>query len=91
VEFERFVTLIERTLDLAYFEESGQHRIKPEIDEQLAEIAKQMADLDEKAQKVLEKFAKRMDCEVKLESNSEAGFFFRITLKVREGERINNN
>lgn len=82
VEFERFETLIERTLDLEYFEQSGQHRIKPEIDENLGEIANKMNESEKSAKKLLDKLADRLQCEVKLESNTEYGFYFRVTLKV---------
>ena len=82
VEFERFETLIASTLDLDYFEQNGQHRIKPEIDENLAEIDDKMDESEKSAKKLLARLAERLQCEVKLESNTEYGFFFRITLKV---------
>jgi hypothetical protein len=77
------VALVESTMDLDFYEQSGQHRIKPEIDDELASINGQIIELDGKAQKLLRKLADRINREVKLESNVELGYFFRITLKVR--------
>lgn len=80
-EFGQFVALVESTMDLDFYEQSGQHRIKPEIDDELASINGQIIELDGKAQKLLRKLADRINREVKLESNVELGYFFRITLK----------
>lgn len=38
--------------------------------------------MNEEAQDLRKKMADKAKCEVKLESNSELGFFFRVTLKV---------
>ncbi|KAL3101259.1 hypothetical protein niasHT_028015 [Heterodera trifolii] len=80
-EFERFKSLVENTLDFEYLKENGQYRIRPEIDENLATLAKQIRELDAKAQKESDKMASRLKVEVKIESKCDVGFFFRITLK----------
>ena len=82
VDLRRFAQLIENTLDFDYFEQNGQHRIQPNIDPKLQEISKKIDEMNEEAQNLRRKMADNAKCEVKLESNSELGFFLRVTLKV---------
>jgi hypothetical protein len=82
MEFERFVKLIEGAIDYEYLEENGKYRIKPDLDDELMEISAQIRELDGEAEKLLPSLVDRIGCEVKLESNSELGFFFRIPNKV---------
>uniref|UniRef100_A0A914LB24 DNA mismatch repair proteins mutS family domain-containing protein n=1 Tax=Meloidogyne incognita TaxID=6306 RepID=A0A914LB24_MELIC len=81
VDLRRFAQLIENTLDFDYFEQNGQHRIQPNIDPKLQEISKKIDEMNEEAQNLRRKMADNAKCEVKLESNSELGFFLRVTLK----------
>ncbi|KAL7072203.1 hypothetical protein ACQ4LE_009020 [Meloidogyne hapla] len=81
IELRRFAQLIENTLDFYYFEQNGQHRIQPNIDPKLKEISAKIDVMNEEAQNFRKKMADNAKCEVKLESNSELGFFLRVTLK----------
>ena len=55
MEFEKLVGLVESTIDGQYFEQYKQFRIKPDIDERLAEVDGEIQKADSKARKELEK------------------------------------
>lgn len=55
LEFDRFMALVESSVDVEYGESTGQFRIKPEVDKDLLEISKQIDQLDSRAQKALSK------------------------------------
>lgn len=87
LQFEKFAALIETTVDVRYFEETGTCRIKPEIDDQLLETAERMKEIEADCKKALSKISGKLPESVKLDSNSQLGFFFRVTLKAEKSLR----
>uniref|UniRef100_A0A0M3K2D2 DNA mismatch repair protein Msh2 (inferred by orthology to a human protein) n=1 Tax=Anisakis simplex TaxID=6269 RepID=A0A0M3K2D2_ANISI len=82
LQFDKFSALIETTVDVEYFENSGSYRVRPDIDKELMEISNTMKSIEKQCEKELDKISGKFAESVKLDSNSQHGFFFRVTLKV---------
>ncbi|KAJ1362949.1 hypothetical protein KIN20_022679 [Parelaphostrongylus tenuis] len=88
LHFEKYCQLIRNTVDDDYRERTGDFRIRPDIDPELLRIDNDMHSLEEKAEKARANIAKRLDLEsVKLESNPQHGFVYRVTLKDEKNIR----
>ncbi|VDM26948.1 unnamed protein product [Toxocara canis] len=87
LQFDKFAALIESTVDVEYFEETGTYRIRPIIDDKLLETSERMKDIEKQCQKELAKVSENAAEYVKLDSNSQYGFFFRVTLKAEKSIR----
>ncbi|VDN41668.1 unnamed protein product [Gongylonema pulchrum] len=64
LQFEKFVTLIETTVDIAYWKKSGVYRILPNIDENLLAISERIQGIEKECNVVLKKleaFAEKVD------------------------------
>lgn len=55
LQFEKFMALIESTVDIAYFNENGLYRILPNIDENLLASAEAMHEIQTKCNTLLKK------------------------------------
>ncbi|KHN81388.1 DNA mismatch repair protein Msh2 [Toxocara canis] len=58
LQFDKFAALIESTVDVEYFEETGTYRIRPSIDDKLLETSERMKDIEKQCQKELAKLSK---------------------------------
>ena len=69
--------------------------IKPDFDDNLGELREQLDDVDEKIRAQEAKTAAELDVErgkvLKLEHNSQFGYYFRVTLKEEKSVRGNKN
>ncbi|KAK3870845.1 hypothetical protein Pcinc_023957, partial [Petrolisthes cinctipes] len=91
-DLSKYQEMIETTVDMSQASQ-GQFVIKPDFDDTLAELRTTMNGLEEEIEGQLRKAAKDLCLEaaktIKLESNSQLGYFFRITLKEEKGIRNN--
>ncbi|CAJ0578112.1 unnamed protein product, partial [Mesorhabditis spiculigera] len=86
-QFDKFIELIRSTVDVEYFEKTGAFRIKPEIDPELLKLSQEMEALDKKCTKAASKAGDRLGVELKLDRNSQYGYFYRVTLKEEKSIR----
>uniref|UniRef100_A0A1B6KJA7 DNA mismatch repair protein MSH2 n=1 Tax=Graphocephala atropunctata TaxID=36148 RepID=A0A1B6KJA7_9HEMI len=81
---EKLLEMIESTLDLSLVDK-GEFLIKADFDDDLKELRYKMDSYEEDIKKTLNKAARDLSLEagktIKLESNSQYGYFFRVTLK----------
>ena len=93
-DFEKFTQMVETTIDLKQVEQ-GHFMIKPDFDDNLGELREQLDDVDEKIRAQEAKTAAELDVErgkvLKLEHNSQYGYYFRVTLKEEKSVRGNKN
>uniref|UniRef100_A0A1S4KUQ0 DNA mismatch repair protein MutS core domain-containing protein n=2 Tax=Ixodes scapularis TaxID=6945 RepID=A0A1S4KUQ0_IXOSC len=84
-DFSKYLEMVETTLDLEAAE-SGDFLVKPDFDDDLQALREELDSLEAKCQGYLDKAARDLGLEagktIKLESNKELGFHFRITRKV---------
>uniref|UniRef100_A0A1B6C2N8 DNA mismatch repair protein MSH2 n=1 Tax=Clastoptera arizonana TaxID=38151 RepID=A0A1B6C2N8_9HEMI len=83
-DMAKFQEMVETTLDMELVDK-GEFLIKPEFDEELQGLREKMNGLEEDIKRQLNKAARDLNLEpgksLKLESNAQLGYFFRITLK----------
>jgi len=93
-DFEKFHQMVETTIDLKQVEQ-GHFMIKPDFDDNLGELREQLDLLDVKIKAQESKAATELDIEkgkvLKLEHNSQYGYYFRVTLKEEKSVRGNKN
>ncbi|XP_046399534.1 DNA mismatch repair protein Msh2 isoform X2 [Ischnura elegans] len=81
---KRFQEMVETTIDIQKAEE-GDIMVKPEFDEGLQDLRSRMDDLMSDMKDMIGRTARDLSLEankgLKLESNSQYGYFFRVTLK----------
>uniref|UniRef100_A0A1B6FWF4 DNA mismatch repair protein MSH2 n=1 Tax=Cuerna arida TaxID=1464854 RepID=A0A1B6FWF4_9HEMI len=84
LDMQNLQEMIESTLDFSLVDK-GEFLIKPEFDDDLKELRYKMDGYEEDIRKTLNKAARDLSLEpgktIKLESNSQYGYFFRVTLK----------
>uniref|UniRef100_A0A1I7XR64 DNA_MISMATCH_REPAIR_2 domain-containing protein n=1 Tax=Heterorhabditis bacteriophora TaxID=37862 RepID=A0A1I7XR64_HETBA len=84
LQFDKFCQLIRSTVDVEFYEKTGDFRVKPEIDPELLSIANNMKHLEKKAERARDELSSRLALDsIKLDSNAQHGFFYRVTLKVK--------
>ncbi|XP_076445659.1 DNA mismatch repair protein Msh2-like [Babylonia areolata] len=94
LDFSKFQEMVETTLDLSMVD---QHEfvIKPDFDENLAALREKITELEDSIKGQLNRVARDLGLEpnktVKLESNNQLGFFFRVTRKDEKCLRNNKN
>ena len=93
-EFDKFHQMVESTIDLKQVEQ-GHFMIKSEFDDNLGELRQQLDEIDDKIRVQESKAAAELDVEkgkvLKLEHNSQYGYYFRVTLKEEKSVRGNKN
>ncbi|ETN84906.1 MutS domain V protein [Necator americanus] len=88
LHFKKYCELISSTIDEDYLEKTGDFRIRPDIDPELLRISDDMHGLEKKAEKAKAHLANKLDLEsIKLDSNPQLGFFYRVTLKEEKNIR----
>nr|CAG4649158.1 EOG090X02H9 [Scapholeberis mucronata] len=85
--------MIETTIDLKQAE-LGEFIVKPDFDDQLGELKKQMDECESDADRIFSRVGSDLSLEaksVKLESNAQIGYYFRVTLKDEKNLRNNRH
>ncbi|XP_037296265.1 DNA mismatch repair protein Msh2 [Manduca sexta] len=91
-DLNKYQQMIEATMDMDAVDR-GDFLVKPTFDEQLQALSEQLEEFQSSAEKELNKAARDLGMEagktIKLESNPQNGFYFRVTLKEEQTLRGN--
>nr|CAD7199111.1 unnamed protein product [Timema douglasi] len=88
----KFQEMIESTIDMDLVDR-GEFLVKPDFDDDLQEMRNSMNSIEDQIKKLLSRVASDLNLEagktLKLESNNQLGYFFRVTLKEEKVLRDN--
>ncbi|CAL1538378.1 unnamed protein product [Lymnaea stagnalis] len=91
-DFVKFQDMVQTTVDLEQVQ-NHEYMIRADFDENLTELRKKIDELEENIKGQLNKVARDLGLEpnktVKLENNSQLGYFFRVTRKEEKALRNN--
>ncbi|XP_025412665.1 DNA mismatch repair protein Msh2 [Sipha flava] len=87
-DMSKYQAMIEETIDFNLVER-GEFLIKSEFDEELQKMRNEMDDYEKKMRSNLAKTSGVLGIPVKLDSNSQYGFFFKVSLK--DCKTVSNN
>ncbi|XP_050443074.1 DNA mismatch repair protein Msh2 isoform X2 [Adelges cooleyi] len=87
-DMSNYQSMIEETIDFNLVQR-GDYLIQSGFDEELQEMRNQMNDLEAKMKSNLAKTSGQLKIQVKLDSNSQYGFFFKVPLK--DAKTVSNN
>ncbi|XP_065837498.1 DNA mismatch repair protein Msh2-like [Oscarella lobularis] len=91
-DFQKFLDLVETTVDLDQVE-NHEFLIKPEFDDSLQDIRQKMDEINDEMPDILNTAARELGLEanksIKLECNSQLGYFLRVTKKDEKALRGN--
>jgi DNA mismatch repair ATPase MutS len=82
VEFANYVTLIEATLDLKQVQQNHLYLINSSYEPNLQELRDTLDEVDAKVAKLGDEIGKTCSMAVKVESNAQSGYYFRVSRKV---------
>lgn len=93
-DLDKFQQMVEQTIDLEAADK-GDFMVKADFDDDLKEHKSNMEEVEEKLNRQLHKAADDLSMDagktIKLESNQQNGYYFRITLKEEKVLRNNKN
>jgi len=88
-DFDKFSQMVESTLDMGQVEQ-GRFMVKPDFDEELAEMKEQMDNVEVRLAGAVKSRATELSLDgLKLEHNNQIGYYYRLTLKDEGGIRNN--
>lgn len=91
-DMDKFQEMILSTLDMSLVD-NGEYLVKPDFDEDLQALREKMDDCESAMKKEMNRVARDLSLEpnkqLKLDSNSQYGYFFRVTLKDEKAIRNN--
>ncbi|VVC24381.1 Hypothetical protein CINCED_3A020689 [Cinara cedri] len=87
-DMNKYQAMIEETIDFNLVER-GEFLIQSGFDDELQEMRNQMNEYETKMKSNLNKTSGALGISVKLDSNSQYGFFFKVALK--DGKTVSNN
>ncbi|XP_012264178.2 DNA mismatch repair protein Msh2 [Athalia rosae] len=89
-DMDKYQQMVEQTIDLDAAEK-GDYMVKPEFDKELQELKLKMTEMEEEIQSQINKVAQDLSLDagktLKIESNQQIGYYFRITLKEEKALR----
>lgn len=80
-DMNKYLAMIEETIDFNLVER-GEFLIQSGFDDELKEMRNQMNEFENKIKSNLTKTSGALGISVKLDTNSQYGFFFKVSLKV---------
>ncbi|XP_053605013.1 DNA mismatch repair protein Msh2 isoform X2 [Plodia interpunctella] len=91
-DLDKFQQMVEATIDMDAVDR-GDFLVKPSFDDQLQSLSDQLQQLQAAAEKELNKAARDLNLDagksIKLETNPQNGFYFRVTMKDEQNLRGN--
>lgn len=83
---ERFQVLCDEFFDFDYEKENKEIRVRVDFVPEIQEISEKLEQMERVAEKLRKKYSAKFECDnLKLDKNSQYGFYFRVTLKEEIG------
>lgn len=85
---ERFQVLCDEFFDFDYEKENKEIRVRVDFVPEIQEISEKLEQMERVAEKLRKKYSAKFECDnLKLDKNSQYGFYFRVTLKEEKSIR----